>query len=149
MSTKKKWITAVAAATVFAVGLYAQSPMGRHLGHHRGAAFLATYLDLTETQKTQAQAIFGAARTMNQPVTAQLRSGHEQMRELVKSGAPDSQIEALASQQGVLIGKTAGTYAKAFKQFYVLLTPEQKAKADKMHDHIRSVVQERLSGGGF
>lgn len=146
MSIKNKIVAAVATGTLLAVGVFAQGPIRNRIAarHHRGE-FLATFLDLTDAQKTQAKAIFEDAKTTAKPVVTQLMAGHEQMRELVKSNAPDAQIDALAAQQGALVGKLSADYAKAFEKVYAILTPDQKAKAEKLHDQIRNRIEERMN----
>lgn len=111
-------------------------------GHLR--EFMAEYLDLTDAQKTQAAGIFDAARAAAEPLVEQLKAGHESMRDAIKSGKSDSELQRIADQQGILMGQLAGGHAKAMAKFYAILTPQQKAKADKLHDLVKSRIGERF-----
>lgn len=142
MSTRKKVLIGVTAMSVLAVTLAARAPHFRDRAAMR--TLVAGYLDLNEVQKSDAEAIFDAARESAQPVMEQLRQGHEAVRNAIKSGAPEQEVENLASQQGVLMGQVAGIYAKAFSRFYALLTPEQKEKAEKLHDQFRDSMRRRF-----
>jgi Spy/CpxP family protein refolding chaperone len=142
MSTRKKVLVVAAIASVLAATVLAQVPHFRHrAGMH---ALIAGHLDLTDTQKTDAKAIFGAARESARPLVEQLKEGHEAMRDAIKAGSSDQELQALADQQGIMIGQVAGIYAKAFAKFYASLNPEQKEKAEELHDHFKG-----FRGHGF
>lgn len=152
MTTQKKVIAAAAVVILGAGLLVAQvrqagrGPLGFGFGGAHAArmhVFMAEFLDLTGAQKEQAKAIFQGARQSAQPIVAQLRHGHESMMEAVKANNQD-QIQAIGGQQGVLAGELASVYGKAFAQFYAILTPDQQAKAGRLHDRMRDAMTRRM-----
>ena len=148
MFTRKNWIQ-IGVAAALAVGVVVAQGPGpgmRRGGPHgdRFKEFLATSLGLTDAQKEQAKAIFDAARQSAEPFVAQLKQGHEATREAIKSGKSDQELQQLAERQGALMGQVAAVHTKAFAKFYALLTPEQKEKADKMHEQLRGMMQHRF-----
>lgn len=146
--TRKSKFVALAAAAVLAFGtLLAQAAPQTTTPpayHKRGAwgkrgfragrlGKLSTYLNLTDTQKTQAKSIFDAARASAQPIVQELKQNRQAMQQAVKSGQT-AQIQPLADAQGVLMGKLIGIRSNAFSQFYALLTPDQQAKLSQLHN---------------
>jgi Spy/CpxP family protein refolding chaperone len=123
----------VAAATLAAAGMLTAQTSGAPGRPARGARlrqFVASYLDLTEAQKTQIKPILDAARAAAAPLVAQLREGRAALHEAVKAGRPDAELDALAQKQGALLGQLAAIRAKAWAKVYPLLTPEQQDKLD-------------------
>lgn len=98
--------------------------------------FLTGYLSLTDSQKTQAQAIFDAADSAAETARGQLTSARDTLRQAVKDGKPDSILDQLAAAVGAVEGQLAAIHAKAQSKFYALLTAEQKAKYDQMGDRL-------------
>jgi Spy/CpxP family protein refolding chaperone len=143
MSTRKKVLIVVAAVVALGATVVAQAPRFHHRA--RMHAFIARQLDLTEAQKAEAKEIFKEARESAKPLVAQLREGHKAMAEAIKAGTSELELEQLASEQGTLVGKVAGIYAKAFSKFYASLTPEQKQKADKLHEQFKEFRGLRFS----
>ena len=94
--------------------------------------YLAGYLSLTDSQKTQAQAIFDAASTANETARGQLTAAQDALKAGIKTNTADSALDQLAAAVGAIQGKMAGNSAKASAKFYALLTAEQKAKYDSM-----------------
>jgi Spy/CpxP family protein refolding chaperone len=100
------------------------------LGGGRGIGFLAGYLNLTDTQKTQAEAIFEAARTAAEPIRGRMKSSRESLTDAVKSAKSDTEIDALAASVGTLSGQLTAIQSKAMVKFRAILTPEQIEKLD-------------------
>jgi Spy/CpxP family protein refolding chaperone len=97
---------------------------------------LSAALNLTDAQKASAQQIFAKAQESAKPLRQQLRQTHQALNEAVKAGKPASDLQAITSQQGAVMGQLAEIRAEAYSNFYAQLTPDQKAKADQMHkDH--------------
>ena len=96
--------------------------------------FLTGYLSLTDSQKTQAQAIFDAAHTDSQAAMGQMTGARDALKQAIKDGKPDPTLDQLAAAVGVISGQIAGIEAKAQSKFYALLTTEQKAKYDQLGD---------------
>jgi Spy/CpxP family protein refolding chaperone len=104
----------------------------------------ARVLDLTDTQKQAAKTIFSDAKAQAEPIATQLKQGHEVMAAAVKANKSDAEINDLATRQGVLMGQLAAIHAKAMARFYAQLTPEQKTKAEAIHDHMKSRFMNRF-----
>jgi Spy/CpxP family protein refolding chaperone len=91
---------------------------------------LTAGLNLTDAQKEQARSIFTAARQSSEPVRAQLRQSKQALAAAVKAGASSAQIDQLSNSMGPLLAQAAAIHAKAFSQFYSILTPDQKSTLD-------------------
>lgn len=120
---------------------------GGHFQHNpeRMVEHIGTILDLTDAQKTTAKALFADAKSQAEPIVTQLKAGHTAMAEAVKANKSDVEISDIAARQGVLVGQLAAIHAKAMAKFYAQLTPDQKAKADRLHDQFRSRFMSRFS----
>ncbi len=134
---------------VFATGILATGMImakGQGAGPHRMAGSqmgahrldrMATQLSLTDAQKETAKGIFQQARDSAKPLVDQLKQGHQAMQAAIKAGKSDAELTQLATQQGSVMGQLAAIHAKAFSQFYAQLTPDQKTKADQLHQTMR------------
>lgn len=133
---------AVLAAALGAGALWAQAPgLGRgdraSFVQERGEklkAFLAVYLDLTASQKDQAEAIFESTRKANEPVMDQLRQIRETAKAAVKSGKTEAELRQIAAGAGPLVAQAAANHLVAMSKFYNLLTLNQKEKLEKLGD---------------
>ena len=119
---------------------------GRMNGRH--IEMLATQLGLTDSQKEQAKTIFADARKAAEPIGAQMKTAHESLQAAVKENKSDAELDRLAAAQGALTGQLAAAYAKAFAKFYAILTPEQREKADTLHNNMRGMFQRRFGPRG-
>ncbi len=143
MSKKQTVLGAAAAIVVVAGGLLlAQGPvLGPWNYQNRFTkikGFVATYLDLTQAQKTQAQQLFDSSRKAAEPIVAELKQGRDAMREAVKAG-DEQKIDQLSQAQGVLAGRLIAIHTKAIAEFYQTLTPDQKVKAEKLQGQMRGM----------
>ncbi len=143
--------TAAVAATLAAGMLFGQAPApapGKAHGPRANHADrMATFLNLTPDQRQQATAIMNEAKQAAEPIRAQLKQGREAMAAAVKANKTD-EIDRLASGQGVLMGQLAAIHAKAFAKVYTLLTPEQRQKADQMHERMKGMFEHRMGHMG-
>jgi periplasmic protein CpxP/Spy len=135
MSKTNKIFAVVLTGALAATLAIAQSGRPGAGGRGHFQQLIATALDLTDAQKAQAKTIFEAARTQAQPLTQQLKQGHQSMAAAVKANDA-AQIQSLATAQGSLMGQVAAIHGKAMAQFYQILTPDQKAKADTLHSQM-------------
>jgi Spy/CpxP family protein refolding chaperone len=109
-NTKSLWISALAigllatvAATATALGGHGGGRCGR--GHGPGVAGLEHRLDrfdLSADVRAKALAIIDASRGNERALRDQLRAGHQKLRTLLASGAPDpaaldAQVDAVAA----------------------------------------------------
>ena len=127
-------------------------PPAQHRQWNRGQRFerMATRLNLTDDQKQQARSIWQAARASSRPLAQQLREGRQAVRDAVKAGKSGADLDQLTASVGNLAGQMATIRTKAFAQFYAMLTPDQRAKADQMADHVRGMFMHghEQQGGG-
>lgn len=98
---------------------------------------LTQALNLTDSQKARAQNIFQTARQAAQPIRQELKQNREKLRAAAKVSNNDSEIQRLAAEQGRLLGKLIAIHTEASAKFYQILTPEQRVKADEMHERFR------------
>ena len=101
-------------------------------GSSRRLDYLAGYLELSDTQKQQAQSIFDAAEQAKTTLGGQLNSSRDALRAAAKANQSDAELDRLAAATGALEGQLAAIDAKAFSKFYALLTADQKTKHDEM-----------------
>ena len=104
--------------------------------------FLATFLDLTDAQKAQAQTIFDNAKTAASTFTTQVKDNRTAIQTAIESGKGD--LQALTAAQGGLMGQLAFIRAKAASDFYAILTQAQKDKLAKAPHGFMGLL-----GGGF
>jgi Spy/CpxP family protein refolding chaperone len=134
-----KAFLSVAGAVVLAAGmaLAQNAPVQNspHAGRHGSQAGsmidrLSAGLNLTDGQKQQAQSIFAEARKSAQPVRAQIRQDKQALAAAVKSGS-QADIDRISKNMGPFMAQASAIHAKAFANFYRILTPDQKSKMDQ------------------
>ena len=101
-------------------------------------------LNLTPVQREQAKSIFQQARQSAQPFTQQLRQNREAMAVAVKANDP-AKIQQLATQRGHLEGQAIAIRTEAMAKFYAGLSPDQRAKADQMHQRFERRMEQRTA----
>lgn len=148
MNPKKRIVAALAVVTIAAGIVLAQNPApapeGKGpRGKHNRMERIANYLELTPAQREQAKAIWQQARQESKPYVDQLREARKALAQAIKANQPESELQRLGEAQGVAMGKLAGIRAKAAADVYALLTPEQKQKADKLHEKFMSRMKGR------
>ena len=123
----------------------AQPNQTRPATNHRAMARRPMFqaLNLTPAQKQQAKAIFQEARQTTQPVRDQLRRNRQTMAAAVKADNR-AQIDQLSAERGKLMGQLTTTRTEAMARFYHELTPQQRAKADQIHQRFEARMQERM-----
>jgi len=141
MTFRQKFLTYFAIAILATGVIYAAQLAGNHGDH---GAMLATALDLTATQQETAKTLFQQAHTDAQPILDQLKQGHQAMAAAIKSGKSDAELTQLAAAQGALMGQIAAIHAKTFSKLYAQLTPQQRDKADQLHDHMQGMMMQHM-----
>jgi Spy/CpxP family protein refolding chaperone len=89
-------------------------------------------LSLTSSQQEQAKTIFDAEDIATKPLMAALQLAQSALATADKQGQSDSALEQLADAVGACFGNLAAANAKAERQFYAILTPDQQTKCDKL-----------------
>ena len=149
-----KWIKPIGAA-VLAAGMafaYAEAPAqpGNHSANRqqwmqRRFDRISVYLNLTDAQKTQAQAVLKEAHESAAKLAPQMKANREALAAAIKANNK-TEIDRLAAQRGVLMGKMMAARDEGFAKIYQTLTPEQRVKADQMREHFRAMRHERGEG---
>jgi Spy/CpxP family protein refolding chaperone len=152
---KRQLIKLAAVGTVAAGMIFAQAqapapaqaqntnqskPAMNHRAQARHGIFQA--LNLTAAQKEHAKAIFQQARDAAKPVRGQLRQNRDAMTAAVKADN-QTQIAQLSAERGKLMGQLTTTRTEAMAKFYHELTPQQRVKADQMHQRFQARMRER------
>ena len=135
----------LATVAVFAAGsLLAQAPSPNPQlgggGPRQGLRGIALHrlgkisrsLNLTDTQKQQAKALFQQARQTAQPLRQQLQQNRQNLEDAAKAGKTDTDIQQLAAQQGALQGRIVAIRYLTWTRFLNLLTPDQRAQLDQL-----------------
>ena len=138
MNLKTKVLSVIAVGAVATGLVFAQAHHGGMFGGQHRLAFLTKQLNLTDAQQAAAKDIFSQARTDSQPFIEQLKTGHEAVAAAVKAGKSDAEVAQIAQQQGAVMGQLAAVHAKAMARFYAQLTPDQKTKAEQLHDQMKA-----------
>ncbi|MBS1811980.1 MAG: Spy/CpxP family protein refolding chaperone [Acidobacteria bacterium] len=101
-------------------------------------------LDLTEAQQQQIKAIVTAEKPVVQPLVEQLATTRKELQQATNNGQfNEQQVQAIASKQGQTLTQLIVEKERVKSQIYAVLTPEQRAKAEKIqaqfmeriHDH--------------
>jgi Spy/CpxP family protein refolding chaperone len=124
---------------------------GRRAGMESRLDRLATLLNLTDGQKAQVKSIFQNSFTQAKPLMTQMRDNRQAIEQLVKSGATenfDQQIQNLANTQASLMSQMTVIHAKGMAQVWSLLNPDQRQKADQLHELLRPGMPGMMGGGG-
>ena len=145
-------VAALAAGALLAQGPPPPGPGGPpgdpQQREQRRLDMLATSLGLTDVQKAQTKTIFDASHQDAASLGQQLRQGQQALDDAAKTGQSAAEIDTLANSQGTVIGQLIAIQVKAFAQFYAILTPEQRQKADTLPGPWRGMMG-GLGGAGF
>jgi len=107
---------------------------------------LTQALNLTDSQRAQAQTIFQNARQSAQPIREELKQNREKLTAAAKISKNEAEIQKLAGEQGRLLGKLIAIRTEASAKFYQILTAEQRVKADEMHERFRQRMRSEKPG---
>ena len=149
MKTKTKLLTA-ALAVVLVAGVAASwaatqaglRPWGHGGFEHHMLGMMTDYLDLTDAQQAQVKQIFAAEKPTMMPLVQQLHQGRQQLRQLEQSATFDeAKARTLASQQAQTMTDLMVEKAKVANQVFNILTPDQKAKAQKFMERRQARFQ--------
>jgi Spy/CpxP family protein refolding chaperone len=122
--------TVAVAHSVRAAEMRGDGMFGGHM-----VRFFTNYLDLTEAQQTQVKQILAKDKPTLAPLVQQMMQGHQQMRQLIESGAFDeNKARTLASQQTQTMTELAVQKARVESDLYQVLTADQKTKLDQFLD---------------
>jgi Spy/CpxP family protein refolding chaperone len=112
----------------------AEGPCWKHRGEPRGGGFLKK-LNLTAVQEEQVRSIRAQERAKMKPLSQQLKAGHEEFRALRKSGPFDeAKVRSIVKSHTDTLVELIVARERMKSRIYALLTPEQRAKAEKLHE---------------
>lgn len=98
--------------------------------HHWGKR-----LRLTDAQQKQIHAIVEEERAVSAPLVQKMRDGRQRLRDLGKDGKFDEeQVRAAAREQADVMVEMIVARERMHARIYEVLTPEQRAKMDAMHE---------------
>jgi len=92
---------------------------------------LSMRLKLTQDQQNQARAIFKQSRADAKSLSPNLRDERMALKTAVKTDN-EPQIDRILQQDSQVNAQARAIHAKAMAKFYQILTPDQKAKFDRM-----------------
>ncbi|MEZ5428018.1 MAG: Spy/CpxP family protein refolding chaperone [Pyrinomonadaceae bacterium] len=117
----------------------------RGMRGHRGMGMMFRGLDLTDAQKEQMKSIAQSSRESTKSLHEQMRTNRQQLEQLSENGNfNESQVQALAQQQGALQAQLIVERERVKSQMYAVLTAEQKAKAAELKAQFKQKMQERM-----
>jgi Spy/CpxP family protein refolding chaperone len=136
-------VTGVAVSWAAAGGARAQ---GGHGGfEHHMLGMMTDYLDLTDAQQAQVKQIFAAEKAAVLPLVQQLHQTRRQLRQLAQSSSFDEgKVRAIAGQQAQTMTELTVEKSKVANQIFNLLTPDQKAKAQKFMERREARFQKHF-----
>jgi LTXXQ motif family protein len=97
-----------------------------------GLLRLGWWLDLTEEQTKQIQAIYDKAQTDANTVADAVVSARDGLHKAVISGATEAQIQTAAAALGTALGNQAAFAAKTLASAKTVLTDEQRKELEKI-----------------
>lgn len=127
-----------------------QSPNGRQqmTRQERREQFqerMTRELNLTPAQQQQAKAIFGKVREDAKPIREQMRQNREALQAAIQTNNT-REIHNLATKQATLQAQMMEMHADAMAKFYTTLTPEQRTKAQQLHQRRMQRWEQRENG---
>jgi protein CpxP len=158
---KKKIIIAVSVVALLITGTIFAFASQQHFGKHRfggrgwagnpekfieHALQRATMmLDLTAEQQTKIKAILEAEKPVVQPLVQQLAANRQELQQVTDNGQfNEAQVQAIATKQGQTLSQLIIEKERVQAQIYAVLTPEQRAKAERMRKHFIERVQDHF-----
>lgn len=100
---------------------------------------LVQTLALTDDQKQQAKTIFETARSQAQPLAQQLQADRQALATAIQAG-DTAAIQSLSAKMGTLRGQVLAIRSQGMAQFFALLTPDQKTKAEDFLAKVKQVL---------
>ena len=91
------------------------------------------HLDLSDEQKTSIKGIMQDLKAEERPLVREMKSGHTQLKELIKAESFDEQaVASLAENEGALAAERLIIASRAMSAVYAQLTDEQRAELETM-----------------
>ncbi len=116
----------------------AECECGHHWKHHHGHHHLWKKLNLTDTQKKEMFSIRLEERAKMKPLVQKLKAGRDQLRALPKGQFDEAKVRAIAKGQADIRTELIVERQHMKSKIYAVLTPEQRAKVEQMHEKWQS-----------
>jgi Spy/CpxP family protein refolding chaperone len=154
--TMKSTLATAAVLLALVAGIaYAQEGHGMHhemhggMGMGMGMGLPLHELNLTQEQHAQIKQIMQAERPAMKPLMQQEMLAHQQLIQLITSGAFDqAKATAIANQEAQTHVQMQVEHAKIASQIYQLLSSDQKAKVADMITKHQQRMQEHMQKEG-
>ena len=150
---KKRSIVILAVAAVLIIGgIFAIAQRARHHGfggpgmHGRGEMMALRALDLTNDQKAKVKEIMEANKSAIQPIREQMKANHQKLADL-KGSFDEAAVTEIAKSQGDLTGQMIVARQRVKSQIFAILTDDQKAKAEQIHEGMMRRFKDRMRPG--
>lgn len=111
---------------------------GGHWKGHHGHHHLWEKLNLTDAQKKEMFSIRLEERAKMKPLIEKLKEGRHQLHALPKGQFDEAKVRAIAKAQGDIKVELIVEKQRMESMIYAVLTPEQRAKIDQMHEKWKS-----------
>ena len=129
----------LAVSALGAIAIFAQSttptertrPTAEPMTEQR-VARLTTLLGLSASQQTQIRTVLLDEFNASSALRSTAQTAHTNLKSAIDSRAGDGQIDAAASQIGLVQGQIAAIHAKAQVRLLNVLTAEQQAKLEAL-----------------
>ena len=130
----------VASLAILALGHGFQQPGGHGKGGHaQMLEHISRALSLTDAQKQQVKGIMESVEATASGIHAKLGEVHKQLGAATANGQFDETlVRTLANQEAQLEADMKVEHFRAMSKVFSILTPEQRAKAEELHKHVRS-----------
>lgn len=106
---------------------------------------IANRLRLTPEQRAEIRAIIEAEIPVVRPILLNAYSVHQDLKVLGRDGVyNEAEVQRLSALQAQNAGLLIVEKEKVKAQIFAVLTPEQRAEAEKIHDEIETKILERI-----
>lgn len=106
----------------------------------------AVVLDLTEAQKQQIKAVLEAEKPVVQPLLKDLATNRQALLTTTDNGQfNEADVQTIATKQGQTLAQLIVEKERVKAQVYAILTPEQRAKAEKLRAHFEERIHEQFT----
>jgi protein CpxP len=120
----------------------AQCECGHHWKHHHmghyGHHHLWKELNLNDAQEKEMFSIRLDERAKMKPLVQKLNEGRDQLRALPRGQFDEAKVRAIAKGQADIITELIVEKQRMKSRIYGVLTPEQRAKVEQMHEKWKS-----------
>ncbi len=146
MNIPKQLIAFAGIGALTSVGLFASvTPAQQRTGHEgQFVGEIETVLAMTPQQKDQAQTAIQEARQSAKPIREELMNTNKALQSAVRSDESGA-IQRLSTTEGQEIGQLLAIRSSTVAKVYKSLTPDQRARADALHQLLMRGVRQEMA----